>query len=301
MLMNKFPLHIQIMNEHHLEDGDVAMDDITPVSTPTEQTGSYDWPQPPRYGRTASVSSIASSVSNLSQAGGNDFSYSQFASHYKLSEPFESMLCETYQTYQTNPQITPFNASNPPSGILNKVSKDALKRAVDSGIDIGIEVNNYSLVIIRQKLIQLCRSSSVSSASTTAQPPLNYAQHQVTATRTNSVSSLNGFPTVNLSSKFSSTPPIQTASAFQQPMWDLRTPTESPSASYFSFEVPNTPPASSESQLQPSFMHEQLEAQQHLEHQIKQDIVLPELYNATSSRKRESLRLKRNGSKVTYN
>lgn len=264
---------------------DELMEDITPVSTPTEQV--TFWPEPPRYGRTASVSSIASSVSNMST---QDFSYQQFASHYRLTDVFEKLLYEIYQSYHTNPQITPFQVNNPPSGVLNRVSKDALHTAQENGMEIGIEVNNYTLSIIRQKLIQLCRVSSQGSTG---------------LVRNNSVSSVGGnFPMLNLNNKFNQVAPSSP--------WELRTPTES--QGYFSFETPppfapyapqqQTPSTPPTQQLQPSFLHEQIQQQQlhdHIQEQMKQEIVIPELFNATSNRKRESLRLKRSGSAVTYN
>lgn len=277
---------------------DELMTEITPVSTPTDQLSS--WPEHPRYGRTASVSSIASSMSNFPMGQQQDFSYQQFASHYKLSDVFERHLYDVYQRYHANPEITPFQINNPPSGVLNRVSKDALITAEEQGMEIGIEINNYSLAIIRQKLIQLCRSSSICSSSSSG---TNIIMSQ---SRNNSVSSvntpLNNFPTLNLNTKFNQIGGFnQTA---PQSPWESRTSMEpQQSGGYFSFEAP--PQFARDQiqapQLQPSFLHEQIQQQQ-LQEQMKQaEVVIPELFNATSNRKRESLRLKRSGSAVTYN
>lgn len=125
------------------------------VCTPTDQISF--WNSDVSFRRKSSSSSIASSVSNFPQS--EEFSYTQFATNYKLSEKFEKHLLEIYEKFYSNPQLTPFSYNNPPSGILNRVTKEALKSARSSGCDIGIEIDSYSLPIIRQKLIQLCRAS----------------------------------------------------------------------------------------------------------------------------------------------
>lgn len=294
MLLNKFPLHLQLNTS--FKDDDVIMKDSlgtpigtpTGVQTPTEQVNfnNLQWfeqgpPNPPRYGRTASTSSIASSVSNFSSSNNNsDFSYSNFASHYKLTDLFEKLLLETYLNYQMNPTITPFNETNPPYGVVNKVSKEALQRAMDQNIEVGIEINNYSLTIIRQKLLQICHQN----ATTTP-----------TGSRQNSFQGA-----LNLQSKFNNIP-----SGFSTPN-NIST---TPMTEYFNFEVPPQQPQpqqQQQQQLQPSF--ETFPPQQPQNRLERSDSnasgtssLIPDLFNATSNRKRESLRLKRSGNKITYN
>lgn len=262
MLVNKFPLNlpIQEMNE---QDDILMMDELTPVSTPTDQVifNYNSFPEPPKCGRTLSVSSIASSVSNFST--NHDLNLTSFANHYKLTESFDNLLYDTYQKYQDNPTITPFNELNPPSGVINNVTKEALRIAMEKGIDVGIEINNYALTIIRQKLIQLCKTNT---------------------SRTNSVTSLTNFPSLNLSTRFNS---------------DLKTPTEG----LFNFEPPHLSTSSGTVQgLQPSFVTEQnnicpISANPS---PINEYFVPDGLFNATSNRKRESLRLKRSGNQASF-
>jgi hypothetical protein len=291
--MNKFPFNIptpkkaqNIAMMNNEEEDLMMVDELTPVSTPTEQLGFNfnQYPEPPACGRTASVSSIASSVSNFSTT--NDLNLTSFANHYKLTESFENLLFDTYQIYQTNPTVTPFNEINPPSGVINKVTKEALKIAVEKGIEVGIEINNYSLTIIRQKLIQLCKSSNQQNGRTS---------------RTNSMSSMNGFPSLNLQTRLSNNPQLQ------QPLFDLRTPTEG----FFSFETPLTPVSQQqplghkfqETELQPSFLQEPVSigTPPIPSGSPSNEFFVPDgLFNATSNRKRESLRLKRSGNKTGF-
>lgn len=289
MLVNKFPLHLQL-NTTSFKDEDIMMKDSlgtplgTPggVSTPTEQVNfnNLQWfeqgpPNPPRCGRTASTSSIASSVSNFSCANNNEFSYSQFASNYKLTDLFEKLLMETYLNYQMNPTITPFNENNPPYGVINKVSKDALTSAMEKNIEIGIEINNYSLTIIRQKLLQICQQNTVTTP---------------TGSRQNSFQGA-----LNLQQKFNNIP----ASGFSTPNNIATTPM----TEYFNFEVPpQTQPQQLQAQLQPSFElgHPPQNRLERTDSNASGSTI-PDLFNATINRKRESLRLKRSGNKITYN
>lgn len=295
MLLNKFPLHLQLNTS--FKDEDIVMKDPlgtpigtpTGVQTPTDQVNfnNLQWfneqgggaPNPPRYGRTASTSSIASSVSNFStNNNNNDFSYSNFASHYKLTDLFEKLLMDTYLNYQMNPTITPFNENNPPYGVINKVSKEALQKAMDDNIEVGIEINNYSLTIIRQKLLQICHQNTVSTP---------------TGSRQNSFQGA-----LNLQSKFNNIP-----SGFSTPNNISTTPMNE----YFNFEVPPQQQLQQPAQqLQPSFDTYAPPPQNRLERSDSNascgsGVIIPDLFNATSNRKRESLRLKRSGNKITYN
>ncbi|KAH3680781.1 hypothetical protein WICMUC_000132 [Wickerhamomyces mucosus] len=280
MFVNKFPYSVPIslntnMSQSSAEDDFQMMDSLTPVSTPTEQINNWfnNEPPKPRYGRTESVSSIASSISNFPTS--NEINLSQFAKNYTLTPNFEQLLIDTYQNYQLNPTITPFSSLSPPSGIVNRVSKDALSKAMELNMDIGIDINNYSLTIIRQKLIQLCGANNEGERS-----------------RNSSVSSSTNIPMMNLSNKFNNLPQSNSTS----------TPTDKSDGCVFSFEAP-------EAQFQPAFQSE-LNHQQHLQQQQQQQqqgqspslqAEFPEgLFNATSNRKRESLRLKRSGNKITY-
>jgi hypothetical protein len=251
---------------------DVDHMDVDTVSTPTGQQGlpyNYNNPGPPAYNRTASVSSIASSVSNF-QTNDQQLNLAAFATNYRLTDQFEQLLLDTYTSHQLDPTTTPFNESSPPSGVLNTVARNALQLAMEQEVDVGIELNNYALTIIRQKLIQLVRT-----------PPGR-------ASRTSSMSSLNNIPQLNLQTRF----------AQQQPF----TPTEG----YFSFESPMTPVTSSAiggalqspAHLQPSFHSE---AAGSTTPPVGQLDNIPEgLFNATVNRKRESLRLKRSGNQASF-
>ncbi|KAH3683325.1 hypothetical protein WICPIJ_005706 [Wickerhamomyces pijperi] len=265
----------------HGEDVDM-LSELTPISTPTDQSTYFNQAEyfKPRYSRTESVSSIASSVSNFPMA--NELNLASFASNYKLTSEFESLLMEVYCSYQTNPQITPFNESSPPSGLITLVTKDTLQQALEKNIDIGIDVNNYTLTIIRQKFIQLCHK----------------AYGFDTRSRNNSCGSMVSIPNVNLMSKFTNTPPSASSSSSQ-----TDTLSTSNDSNLFSFELPNTPPATANSStsnggLQPSVRIHDSNIDQSVNSPVPSGDVPESLFNATSQRKRESLRLKRTGNKI---
>jgi len=323
MLLNKFPLHLQLNTS--FKDEDVVMRDSlgtpigtpTGVSTPTEQVNfnNLQWfneqngnaasaPNPPKYGRTGSTSSIASSVSNFSTCN-NDFSYSNFASHYKLTDLFENLLLETYLSYQMNPTITPFNESNPPYGVINKVSKDALQKAMDENIEIGIEVNNYSLTIIRQKLIQICQQNSSTTPTGSRQNSFQGALNLQTKFNQipSGVSTPNNISTTPMNEYFNfelPPQPPQQQQQLQQP-FPLQPQYQPQYQSPYQPQPQPQPQPQAAPQLQPSFElhHPRLERSD--SNASAASPLIPELFNATSNRKRESLRLKRSGNKIVYN
>jgi hypothetical protein len=225
----------------------------------------------------------------------NEFSYQQFAQHYKLTEGFEKLLYDTYVKYHNDPMITPFQLNNPPSGVLNKVSKECIQMAKDTGMDIGIEVNGYTLMVIRQKLIQLCGVGSTGLS------------------RTNSNVGI-GYPMMNLNNKFSSmqgqSPLKLDYFSFESPSGQLQSPMvnhspQSLQSSFLAYPLQGQQTyQQGQGGLQPSFMNEQIQREQlqeQIQEQFERELVIPELYNATSNRKRESLRLKRSGSAFSYN
>ncbi|CCF56473.1 hypothetical protein KAFR_0B01740 [Kazachstania africana CBS 2517] len=136
---------------------------ITPSATPVN----YSTVQMPYLNKTFqnSSSSLASSVS--------DFSVVRQHQRTSVFTPqFVNLLMEIYGFICSDPTITPFDITNPPSGILNKVSKIAIEESVSNNIEIGVDSTNHLLSLTRNRLLQeikrdcyIARNNSFSSTS----------------------------------------------------------------------------------------------------------------------------------------
>lgn len=139
----------------------------TPVMTPVNQSG------PPHIytNRHGSMSSLASSVSELGYSNGRPSTANNISSIPAPFTPqFVSLLLEVYLQVCSDPTVTPFDSSNPPSGILHRVSKVAVETADADQVDIGLERNSWLLTLVRQRLLKevrkenyLSRNSSIIS------------------------------------------------------------------------------------------------------------------------------------------
>lgn len=73
-----------------------------------------------------------------------------------FTKVFETLLINTYHAYLTNPQLTPFSGRYPPSGIVLKVSKEALKKALNQNVQIDLNVKNNT----KYKTLATAKSNS---------------------------------------------------------------------------------------------------------------------------------------------
>lgn len=122
------------------------------------------------------------------------------AEKVKFSRSFDILLYNNYQTYISNPQITPFSGRYPPSGVVSVVAKESLRIALEGNILIELNsVNNsrftsmnissydYSALMgqVRHRLIELCSNG--------IDPSSGYINHNGSSVnlRNSSVASLN--------------------------------------------------------------------------------------------------------------
>lgn len=185
------------------DDDDMISVDMsvrTPISTPMDMQNQYGGnglagaagiaqPQPlpplPPYlrlsGRQNTVTSLSSSISDF-HAGSNSGSGWNPAMSAGVNESgnftssFLRLLMEVYQNICSDPTLTPFDSSSPPSGILNRVSKIAVEESENRGIEIGFERNSRLLTLVRHKLLDEVRkdiylSRNGSAASIPVLPP----------------------------------------------------------------------------------------------------------------------------------
>ncbi|SCU98044.1 LAMI_0F12728g1_1 [Lachancea mirantina] len=138
----------------------------TPVMTPTMQPiNPYVYMNNRRQDSVASLASSVSDVSHLpATAPRSQLNGAPFTNH------FVALLMDAYQDVCSDPTVTPFDALNPPSGILNRTAKVAVERADMKEIEIGREKNAWLVTAVRQRLLQeirkdeyLSRNSSIVS------------------------------------------------------------------------------------------------------------------------------------------
>lgn len=148
---------------------------VTPINSNTNIFASNNTLQQPQfnYGKFAgSTTSLASSVNSDYTLPINTPNINS----NKLTKQFVSLLMEIYQLLSSDPTITPFDTTNPPSGILNRVGKLAIENANSTNLDILstgniIMINNNTLLaLIRHHLLTEIRkdgylSRNVSLAS----------------------------------------------------------------------------------------------------------------------------------------
>ena len=123
-------------------------------------------------GRKSNIS-LASSVSDLPNMSGSTKQQQQnfiITNANFFTRQFVNLILEIYQMVTSDPSSTPFDISNPPSGILNKVAKLSIDEAARRNIEIGVDKNNWLLTLIRYRLqheikneYSISRTSSITS------------------------------------------------------------------------------------------------------------------------------------------
>ena len=106
----------------------------------------YNLQQPQfNYGKfNGSTTSLASSLnSEYTLPQTNSLSNS-------LTKQFISLLMEIYQLLSSDPTVTPFDTTNPPSGILNRVGKLAIEKANSNNLDI---LNNGNAMMMNSSTL----------------------------------------------------------------------------------------------------------------------------------------------------
>ncbi|EDO17504.1 hypothetical protein Kpol_1058p41 [Vanderwaltozyma polyspora DSM 70294] len=120
--------------------------------------------------------SLASSITDIQPSVKQQQYISTMSNN--LSQPFVNLLLDVYQNYVSEPSTTPFDYSNPPSGVLNKVAKLSITESQIRNIDIGVEKNNWLLTLIRYRLSKEIKNDcNISRTSSNASlSPLPFAQ-----------------------------------------------------------------------------------------------------------------------------
>ncbi|CAI4053301.1 hypothetical protein N7582_005689 [Saccharomyces uvarum] len=123
--------------------------------------------------RQNSASSLASSVSDFHQSFKQQAVYNSNSQATSFTPQFVGLLIEVYQDTCSDPTITPFDTTNPPSGILNRVAKVAIQQSEVQQLDIGCDRNSWLLTLVRHRLLQEVRKDGYLSrnASLTSLPP----------------------------------------------------------------------------------------------------------------------------------
>lgn len=111
------------------------------------------------YGKFAgSATSLASSLNSEYTLPINNAASNTYTNN-NLTKQFVSLLMEIYQLLSSDPTVTPFDTTNPPSGILNRVGKLAIENANSTNLEILATGNvmmmnsNTLLAIIRHHLL----------------------------------------------------------------------------------------------------------------------------------------------------
>lgn len=136
--------------------------------------------------RQNSVSSLASSVSDF----GGGYLRQQVVANAAVTGAgtftvqFLSLLMEVYQRTCSDPTVTPFDTTNPPSGILNTVAKMAIQQSKIEGVEVGYERNSWLLTLVRHRLLEEVRKEGYLSRnnSNISLPPPPQFMEMVNAT-----------------------------------------------------------------------------------------------------------------------
>ncbi|KOG96292.1 Cip1p DI49_5442 [Saccharomyces eubayanus] len=164
-------------------DRNVSTPVFTPVMTPVNNTGSNQTKHsansyfPPFLNnnrtRQNSASSLASSVSDFPQSFKQQAVFNSNPQATSFTPQFVGLLIEVYQDTCSDPTITPFDTTNPPSGILNRVAKAAIQQSEVQQLDIGCDRNSWLLTLVRHRLLQEVRKDGYLSRNTslTSLPP----------------------------------------------------------------------------------------------------------------------------------
>lgn len=125
----------------------------------TSFNGSHFPPYLHMKDRQNSASSLASSISDFhggvlrQQAVAN----AAVGGAGNFTSQFLGLLMEVYQSICSDPTVTPFDNTNPPSGILNTVAKIAIEQSRNTGVEIGYERNSWLLTLVRHRLLEEVR------------------------------------------------------------------------------------------------------------------------------------------------
>ncbi|CAI4054659.1 hypothetical protein SUVZ_16G2660 [Saccharomyces uvarum] len=165
-------------------DRNVSTPVFTPVMTPINNSSSNQTKHsansyfPPFLNnnnrtRQNSASSLASSVSDFHQSFKQQAVYNSNPQTNSFTPQFVGLLIEVYQDTCSDPTITPFDTTNPPSGILNRVAKVAIQQSEVQQLDIGCDRNSWLLTLVRHRLLQEVRKDGYLSRNTslTSLPP----------------------------------------------------------------------------------------------------------------------------------
>ncbi|CDK25870.1 unnamed protein product [Kuraishia capsulata CBS 1993] len=280
-------------------NSDDDMEMVTPTSTAVSKCNSF-----------GSVASFASSMSL------QDI-------HINYDRQFDELILQTYQSYSTRPDITPFNPRFPPSGIAHKVSKEVYHYLTKHGIRIDAQQDslppqNQTLMIIRKRLFELChddsgltRQNSATGVSSAPQQRLSQTS-QPSGSTAHKPSWLHYNPTFSLTrgsstdSLVESVPQNIQARSSAMPLPRKQSFSQFAQFPQYAQDYQYTPPSSTDADdeftferkqaLQSPFQESQFNFKHHPAHRRLDvsDIEVDPLYNATSQRKRDSLKLKRN-------
>ncbi|CCE62722.1 hypothetical protein TPHA_0D00790 [Tetrapisispora phaffii CBS 4417] len=173
---------------------------ITPCSTPLNSTTTTTNFYKSNQNQNSNMS-LASTVSDYPNYNGKqDKTKQQFiinSSKYFNIE-FTKLLLEIYSDFASDPLVTPFDYSNPPSGVLNRVAKISVEESKKKNIEIGVDTNNWLLTLIRFKLQQEIknefansRANSVTSVSSSIPTNLQTNFNDLISNYANNINNTN--------------------------------------------------------------------------------------------------------------
>ncbi|CCK70006.1 Cip1p KNAG_0D02570 [Huiozyma naganishii CBS 8797] len=164
-----------------LVDPRLSIGMVTPVSNGASSLASLmGAPTGPYFARDGDVNN--GSTTSLASSINSDFGESAYSrmtnfngasgATTSFTPQFTKLVNEIYQLVCSDPQVTPFDNCNPPSGVLDKVAKISLQQAEQREIQIGYERSNYLMTLVRhhllsevkkeQYLVRNCSASSIS-------------------------------------------------------------------------------------------------------------------------------------------
>ncbi|QLQ79244.1 hypothetical protein HG537_0B05910 [Torulaspora globosa] len=151
----------------------------TPLNRQEGLEGSFQ-PYLQMQERQRSVSSLASSVSDF-QGGLRQQAFATAAGGAGSFTPqFISLLMQVYQDLSSDPTVTPFDSTNPPSAILNKAAKIAIEQCRIQDVEIGYERNSWLLTLVRHRLLEEVRKEGFYSRNNSnlslAPPPPQFVE-----------------------------------------------------------------------------------------------------------------------------
>lgn len=156
----------------------------TPVSTtPLNCQEGFEGSFPPylqMQERQRSVSSLASSVSDFHGGLRHQAFATAAGGAGSFTPQFLSLLMQVYQDLSSDPTVTPFDRTNPPSAILNKAAKIAIEQCRTQEVEIGYERNSWLLTLVRHRLLEEVRKEGFYSRNNSnlslAPPPPQFVE-----------------------------------------------------------------------------------------------------------------------------